>query len=110
MKHLIEEARSLVSDDTAELKWAKSKGKQNPFVHRSTYSPHKYSIGFRVPRLAGVGPLWWTGGGFKDVSRGPRRDPKEFETEREAKQLIKKEILAFIQKYRDGDAHLVFGW
>lgn len=106
----LSESRTLVSDDAAELKWAKSKGKQNPFVHRSSYSPHTYSIGFRVPRLAGVGPLWWTGGGFKDLSKGPSRDPEEFETEREAQRLVRKEILRFIQRYRPDDAHLVFGW
>lgn len=88
-------------DYTIEIEWAKSKSKQNPFIYR-----HTYTIGFYVPRLASVDPLWWTGGGFKDLSKGPSRNPQEFKTENEAKCFIETEILTFIKRWRADDPTL----
>jgi DNA-binding ferritin-like protein len=80
----------------------------NPFVYNPWGKPaNGFQIGFTVPRLQE--PLWWTGSGFKNLSSS-RAEPEMFKTEAEADHKVRAELLLFIKKWRDDDAHLVLGW
>ena len=78
--------------------------KKNPFAYEHLGST---TIGFWVPNKAE--PLWWTGSGFKDLSR-VRGEPEEFPSVAAAEHKIKTEILSFIADWRGDQVDLVSGW
>lgn len=81
--------------------------RQNPFVYETHLEPRSFSIGFNA--LLRPEPLWWIGSGFKDLSR-VRAHAEEFPTRVEAEDKIRSELLEFIRKYRQDQAHLISGW
>lgn len=84
----------------------RSPGK-NPFVHTPFNKGETWDIGFYVPRKPE--PLWWTGSGFKDLSR-TNGEPEEFPDKASAERKIRSEILGFIEKWRGDQVHLIVGW
>jgi hypothetical protein len=81
--------------------------KQNPFITGPGWGG-TFHVAFKTPNDS-TEPLWWTGEGFKDLSR-VRREPEDFQTREAAEQRVKAELLDFIRKWRADQVHLIMGW
>lgn len=94
-------------DTVYKLSAGLRKAKQNPWVSGPGMGG-TYSVVFKTPNNS-TEALFWTGDGFKDLSRA-RGEPEDFASKQEAEKRIKSEILDFIRKWRADEAHLIIGW
>lgn len=97
---------ALTPEQQKELDLVKARRKQNPMVHIGRDG--KATLSFKTVNNSSE-PLWWTGDGFKDLGR-VRGEPEEFGSAADAEAAIKAKLVPFIQKWRDDQQHLVFGW
>jgi hypothetical protein len=103
MRLTLRELKRLIREVTYTHKYDK-----NPFVYSHRFAEGlSVTVGFYVPNKSE--PLWWTGSGFKDLSRVDAH-AYEFTSEAEATQFIQTEAIPFIHKWRSDQIDLIKGW
>lgn len=80
--------------------------KCNPYPTGS--DKYGFYIAFKVVNKDSE-PLFWTNSGFKNTAIS-RAEPISFKSKEEAERAIKAEALAYIEKWRKDQTHLIIGW